>query len=119
MDIEFWVVAVIFESGYLKIRDVRAGMERIRLIAKVLEKSRVTIVDTRFGPAKFAFAVIGDDTGRIRLNLWREQADMVNVGDVVEIVNAFAKRFRDQIELNVGRSGKIIVRKRGVKSLKY
>ena len=87
-------------------------MEKIKLVARVLDKSSVTVVDTRFGPAKFAFAVIEDETGRVRLNLWRDQADIVNVGNVVEVVNAFARSFRGQIELNVGKSGRIIVKKR-------
>ena len=95
----------------LKIKDIRAGMENIRLIGRVVHKSKVIIVNTKFGPAKFAYAIIEDKSGKIRLNLWRNQVDIIKVGDYIEIINAFAKSFKGQVELNVGRSGKIVIKK--------
>jgi ssDNA-binding replication factor A large subunit len=47
------------------------------------------------------------------LNLWRDQVDLVKPGDLIKVENAFAKEFRDRVELNVGRSGRIVVLKHG------
>ena len=45
----------------------------------------------------------------MRLNLWRWQIDAVRKGDLIMPVNAFTRSFKGNIELNVGRDGKIIV----------
>ncbi|RLI24465.1 DNA-binding protein, partial [Candidatus Bathyarchaeota archaeon] len=64
---------------------------------------------TRFGPAYVASAVLEDDTGRIILNLWRRQISLVKPGYLVRIENGFIREYRGQLELNVGRTGRIVV----------
>ena len=67
------------------------------------------IVETRFGKASVARAVLEDDAGKISLNLWRGQIDLVSEGDMIRIENAFVRTYKDQLELNVGSRGKITV----------
>ena len=93
----------------VKIRDIRAGMRNITVEGTIRSKSDVMYLRTRYGPAKFAYAIIEDDTGSIRLNLFRRQVDIVRVGKRVKVVNAFVKEFRGRLELNVGADGKIEV----------
>ena len=91
----------------IKIRDIRPGMRGITVEGFVRSKSDVRYLRTRYGPAKFAFAIIEDDTGTIRLNLFRKQVDIVKVGKRIRVVNAFVKEFRGNLELNVGADGRI------------
>jgi len=93
----------------VKIRDIKAGMRGIILEGVVRFKSDVTYLRTRYGSAKFAYAIIEDDTGSIRLNLFRRQVDIVKVGRRIRVVNAFVKEFRGRLELNVGTDGRIEV----------
>lgn len=67
------------------------------------------IVKTRFGEAPVSRAILEDDTGEIALNLWREQIDLVKEGDTVRVESAFVRTYQDQLELNVGSRGKIVV----------
>ena len=60
------------------------------------------MVETRFGPALYAQAILKDETGEIKLNLWRWQVELVKVGFRVRIENGFTKFG----ELNVGSRGK-------------
>jgi len=90
-----------------KIKDVREGMENVSLTARVVTIERKGTVETRYGPAEIAVAVIEDETGRIRLKLWRSQIDKAKVGSRVRIENAFASTFDGKLELNVGSKGKI------------
>ena len=69
----------------LKIKDLKPHVKNVTLIAKVVEKSRV---ETR-GQKRYASAIVEDETGRIKLNLWREQVDQVKEGDVIRIPKAF------------------------------
>lgn len=93
----------------VQISEIEGGMRELVVEGIVVEKGRPRIVQTRYGPAQLAYAVIDDGTGKIRLNLWRDQIDMVNVGYKVRVENAFTKEFKGELELNVGSNGKIIV----------
>jgi len=75
----------------VKIRDIKAGMRGITVEGIVRFKSDVMYLRTKYGPAKFAYAIIEDDTGSIRLNLFRKQVDIVRVGRKIRVVNAFVK----------------------------
>jgi ssDNA-binding replication factor A large subunit len=60
-------------------------MEDLTLTAKVVQKSPTVIRNGK----KYASAIVEDESGKIRLNLWREQVEQVNVGDIVKIPKAF------------------------------
>ncbi len=93
----------------MKVRDIRPGMENITITVRVDSVSNPRKVNTRYGEADVATAVVSDDTGEIVLNLWRDQIRMVKPGYTIRIVNAFARTYNDRIELNIGRRGRIII----------
>jgi replication factor A1 len=88
------------------IRDVRSGMNHVSFKAKILEVSEPRRVITMYGNyASVAKALIGDETGTIRLCLWNEQIGSVSVGDTVRIENARASLFRGEKQLSIGTRG--------------
>ncbi len=54
-----------------------------------------------------------DETGTIKLSLWEQNIDLVYVGDLVSITGAYVTVYRDEIQLNISRSGTIEVVNRG------
>jgi len=100
-----------FSAG-MKIKELQAGMENITLVARVVEIGEKIKVKTMYGEVPFAVAIIEDETGRIRLNLWRWQTELIKVGNIVRIENGFVRSFKNQLEINVGSRGKIIVVKK-------
>ena len=97
----------------MKIKDLKPGMDGVTITARVVSVSEPRKVSTRYGEALVAQAVIEDETGSAVLNLWRDQVKLVKPGDVIRVENAFTKEFRGRIELNVGKSGRIVVLKHG------
>ncbi|MBS7657958.1 MAG: DNA-binding protein [Candidatus Bathyarchaeia archaeon] len=93
----------------MKINQIRPGMNGINTIGKITEIGEKRLVSTRFGDAFVAKAVLEDETGKIYLNLWRDQINMVEIGDTIKIENGFSKEFRGQTELSVSSKGKITV----------
>lgn len=93
----------------MKISDIKVGMSNVSLQAKVIDISEVRRVRTRYGPRSVADATLEDETGQIVLSLWEKQIESVSVGDMIEIRGAFVTRFKDKLQLNVPRSGKIEV----------
>jgi len=97
------------ESSFA-IRDLRVGMKKIKLKAKVLEIPRPKLVFTRFGNyATVANASVTDETGTVKLCLWNEQISAVSAGDTVVIENASMSMYRGEPQLRIGRKGKINV----------
>ncbi|MEM2214627.1 MAG: OB-fold nucleic acid binding domain-containing protein [Candidatus Nezhaarchaeales archaeon] len=97
----------------VQISEIEGEMRDLVVEGVVVEKSKPKTVQTRYGPAQLAYAIIDDGTGQIKLNLWRNQIDLVNVGAKIRVENAFTREFRGEVELNVGSNGKIVVLEKG------
>jgi len=95
----------------LKIKDLRNGMKNVSVEAKITEKSEAREVLSRFKDTthRVATAIIADETGTIKLTLWNEQINQVNVNDTVKVENGYVTTFRGEIQLNVGKYGKLAV----------
>ena len=93
------------------IKDLHDGAKRVDVQAQVVEKSDPREVRSRFKDETYRIvdAVVADETGSIKLTLWNEQADMVNVGDKIKIENGYVTSFKGEIQLNVGKFGKLTV----------
>ena len=95
----------------MKINELRDGMKRVSIEAKVTEKSDPREVVSKFKNEtyKVATAIIADDTGTIKLTLWNEQIDQVNVDNTIKVDNGYVTSFRGEIQLNVGKYGMLSV----------
>lgn len=95
----------------MKISELRDGMRSVNVVGKIVDISEPREVRSRYGEQtlRVATATISDETGTIKLTLWNEQIDRVNVEDMVSIENGFTKTFRGEIQLNVGRYGRLNV----------
>lgn len=70
----------------MKIKDLKPHMRNLTLIVKVVSKSDVAM----FNGKEYASAMVEDETGKIKLNLWREQVEQAKVGETIKITGAFA-----------------------------
>jgi len=95
----------------MKIKDLRNGLKRVDVEAKVLEKTETREVMSRYKDETYrvATAIISDDTGQIKLTLWNDQIEHVNENDTVKIENGYVTSFRGEIQLNVGKYGQLTV----------
>jgi replication factor A1 len=95
----------------VKINELKDGMKRVSVEAKVTEKSETREVLSRFKDQthKVANAIVADETGTIKLTLWNDQINMVNINDTIRIDNGYVTSFRGEIQLNVGKYGTLTV----------
>jgi replication factor A1 len=94
----------------MKIIELKPGMRRVDILAKVLNISETREVTTRAGEqSRVATAEVSDDSGTVKLTLWNEQIDQVKANDNVKIENGYVTSFRGETQLNVGRYGKLTV----------
>jgi replication factor A1 len=86
-------------------------MRRVDIEANVTEKSTPREVLSRYKDVvhRVANAIISDGTGTIKLTLWNDQIDQVKINDNIKIENGYITSFRGEIQLNVGRYGKLSI----------
>ena len=93
------------------IKDLADGMKRVSVEGKVVEKGDIREVKSRYKDETYRIvdAVIADESGSIKLTLWNEQIEQVNVGDNIKIENGYVTSFKGETQLNVGKFGKMTV----------
>jgi replication factor A1 len=93
------------------IKDLVDGMKRVDVEGKIVEKGDPREVKSRFKDESYRIvdAVLADETGSIKLTLWNEQIEQVNVGDNIKIENGYVTSFKGEAQLNVGKFGKLTV----------
>jgi replication factor A1 len=95
----------------LEIKDLQNGMKRVEVEAQVVDKSNTRQVQSKFKDEVYniADAVVQDDSGTIKLTLWNEQIDQINIGDKIKIENGYITSFKGEIQLNIGKYGKLTI----------
>jgi replication factor A1 len=92
------------------IQNLRHGMKKISIEAEVLETQKPQTVHTQYGnTVTLVNALIADETGKVKLCLWNEQANLVNVGETIQIKNASVATFKGERQLRLGKTGTITV----------
>lgn len=93
----------------MKVSEIQRGMSSVAVEGKVVDISETREVNTRYGKRNVADAIIEDDSGQIKISLWENQIDNIRVGDKVSVSGAYVTEFRDTLQLNIPRSGKLEV----------
>jgi replication factor A1 len=94
------------ESVFMMVADLRAGMKKVNVKADVLEIPKPAQVHTQFGNTVMVVnALVGDESGKIKLCLWEGQIRSINVGETIEIRNAQVCVFRGEKQLRLGKNG--------------
>jgi replication factor A1 len=92
------------------IQDLRHGMKKVTVEAEVLETPKPSLVQTRYGNSAWVTnTLIADETGKVKLCLWNEQVNYINMGDVIQIKNASVSAFKGERQLRLGKTGTISV----------
>jgi len=100
------------------VQDLRHGMKKVNVEAEVLETPKASVVYTRYGnTAMVTNAWIADETGKVKLCLWNEQAGYINIGDTIQIKNASVTAFKGERQLCLGKTGTInVLQSRGART---
>ena len=94
----------------MKVSELKSGSKEVDIEGKITEIAETREVMTRFGGAsRVANAAFTDDSGTIKLSLWNEDIDKVSVDNDVKIENGYVTSYRGDLQLNVGRYGKLTV----------
>jgi|SRR3989344_1547234 len=92
-----------------KISEIKPRQGKIEVEGKIISKEEPRAFQ-RFGQAgRVCNAELEDDSGKIKLTLWNDEVDTVNVDDKVKITNGYCNEFQGEKQLTAGRFGKLEV----------
>jgi len=75
-----------------------------------VETSKPQLLHTQYGNSvTLTNIVVADETGKIKLCLWNEQAVSIKVGDTIQVKEGAVKTFRGERQLTIGRTGALNV----------
>jgi len=98
------------EARYYKIKDLKTGMKRISLKARVLAISRPQLALTKYNDyVMFSNVTLTDKTGTVKLTLWDGRINSLSIDDIVEVENANVTAYRGETQLRIGRHGRLRV----------
>jgi replication factor A1 len=94
-----------------KIEELRRDMGDVTLVARVLDPGEIREFLRKDGSKGLVRTVLlGDETGKIRLTLWNDQAKFsLQDGESLEIINASSRERYGQVEIQAG--GNTVLRK--------
>lgn len=90
-----------------KIMDLKPEMNNLQVVVRVIEADEPKVINTRIGQRTISEAIVGDETGRVKLTLWGKAAGSLREGQAVEIKGAWTTTFRGDVQLNIGGRGNI------------
>ncbi len=93
----------------MAITDLQARQGKVDIVAEVVEKGDVREFEKFGKKGKVCDAKIKDSSGDIKLTLWNEQTELVNVGDKVHITNGYVGEWQGEKQLSTGKFGKLEV----------
>lgn len=95
------------EERVRKISSLKEGEDNVTVEVRVLETREPKVIETRRGPRTISEAIVGDETGRIKLTLWGKHAGTLQEGQAVRVSGAWTTSYRGDVQLNVGYKGTI------------
>lgn len=92
---------------FMKVENLKTYSRRVNVKVKVLSKTESREVTSKRSGSTFnvAEALVGDETGCVLLDLWDDDIEKFDEGDIISIRNGYVKLFRGSMRLNIGRYG--------------
>ena len=94
-----------------QVEDLSLGASDVDLVGRVLDTDTVRTFDRDDGSeGRVANLTVGDETGRTRVTLWDDKADLVeefDSGEVVEVGDGYVRERDGDLELHVGDRGTV------------
>ncbi len=93
----------------MELKDVKANQGNIEVVVTIVEKDSPRTFEKFGKTGKVCNATVKDQSGEVKMTLWNEDVDKVNVGDKIKVVNGWCSEYKGEKQLSTGKFGKIEV----------
>jgi len=93
----------------MKLSELQARQGNVEVQVEVVKKEEIRTF-SKFGKeGRVCNAIVKDASGEMKLSLWNEQIDQVNVGDKVKVTNGYVSEWQGEKQLSTGKFGSLEV----------
>lgn len=93
----------------MEIKDIEANQGKVDIVATVVSKDEARTFEKFGKEGKVCNAQLKDETGSVKLTLWNDDVDKVNVGDKIHVQNGWCGEYKGEKQLSSGKFGSIEV----------
>ena len=97
----------------MEIKDIQPNQGNIDLVITIKEKSEPRSFEKFGKQGTVCNATAQDETGEIKLTLWNDDVDKVNVGDKIHLKNGWCSEYQGERQLSTGKFGELEVLDKG------
>lgn len=92
----------------MKISEIQARQGKIDIKnAEVTDKEEPKEFGKFGNKGRVCSCTIKDDSEEIKLTLWNDDIDKVNIGDKIKITNGYCNEFQGEKQITAGKFGKL------------
>jgi replication factor A1 len=93
----------------MAIKDLQARQGNVNLTLDIIEKEAAREFEKFGKKGRVCNCVASDETGKVKLTLWNDDVDKINVGDKIKIDNGWVGEWQGELQLSTGKFGKVEV----------
>jgi len=91
----------------MQISELQPKQGKVDVIVEVVSKEEPRTFE-KFGKSgRVCNAKVKDDSGEVKLTLWNDEIDKVNVGEKIQIKNGYVNEWQGELQLTAGKFGSI------------
>ena len=93
----------------MKLKELQPNQGKVDVTVEVISKEPIRSFNKFGKDGRVCNAIVKDDSGQVKLTLWNEEVDKINVGDILQISNGYVKEWQGELQLSAGKFGKMEV----------
>ncbi|MFA5771790.1 MAG: SOSS complex subunit B family protein [Thermoplasmata archaeon] len=92
----------------MKVNDLKVNSKVDSIELKITSKEEPRQFQSKFGSSgKVCNAIGEDDTGKVKITLWNEEIEKVNVEAKIKITNGYVKEWNGELQISAGKYGSL------------
>ncbi len=90
-------------------KDLQPRQGKVDITLDVVEKGEIRSFNKFGKEGRVCNATGRDETGTVKVSLWNDEIEKVNVGDKIKITNGYVNEWQGELQLSAGKFGKLEV----------
>lgn len=91
----------------IKISELKVNQGKVEIEATVVSVGELRTYNKFGKDLKVKEATVSDGSGEIKLSVWNEDTDKIEVGKKVKVTNGYVTEFKGEKQLSAGKFGKL------------
>ena len=91
----------------MAVKDLQPRQGKVNITLDVVEKADIRSFNKFGKEGRVCNATCRDETGTVKVSLWNDEIEKVNVGDKIQITNGYVNEWQGELQLSAGKFGKL------------